>query len=54
MIKWQIISLQQALDAVDIYGRIPIRFTEDEFENSLAIASEHGFFAIDHFRLHTK
>lgn len=45
------VSLEQALDAIEIYRQIPIRFTEVELENTLAIVAELGIYAYDAYLL---
>ena len=51
MIKRRRVSLEQALDALEIYRQIPIRFTEVELENTLAIVAELGIYAYDAYLL---
>jgi predicted nucleic acid-binding protein len=51
MIKRRRVSLEQALDAIEIYRQIPIRFTEVELENALAIVAELGIYAYDAYLL---
>lgn len=51
MIKRRRVSLEQALDAIEIYRQIPIRFTEVELENTLAIVAELGIYAYDAYLL---
>ena len=51
MIKRGRVSLEQALDAIEIYRQIPIRFTDVELDNSIEIASKHGIYAYDAYLL---
>jgi len=51
MIKRGRVSLEQALKAVEIYRQIPIRFTEVELEDTLAIVAEYGIYAYDAYLL---
>ncbi len=51
MINRRRVSLEQALDAIEIYRQIPIRFTEVELEDTLAIVAEHGIYAYDAYLL---
>ncbi len=51
MIKRRRVSLEQVLDAIEIYRQIPIRFTEVELENTLAIVAELGIYAFDAYLL---
>ena len=51
MINRRKVSLEQALDAIEIYRQIPIRFTEVELEDTLAIVAEHGIYAYDAYLL---
>lgn len=41
------ITLHQALQAMGVYYRIPVRFTEVELEESLRIAAELNIYAYD-------
>ncbi len=47
MIKRGRVSLEQDLEAIEIYRKIPIRHTEVELENSLAIVAKYGIYAYD-------
>lgn len=47
MIKKQRITLEQAQKAIEIYKKIPIRFTEVELEETLDIVSKYGIYAYD-------
>lgn len=51
MMKQDRVSLEQALEALEIYRKIPIRYTEVELENSLAIVAKHGIYAYDAYLL---
>jgi len=51
MVKRGRISLEQALEAIEIYRKIPIRYTEVELENSLAIVAKYGIYAYDAYLL---
>jgi predicted nucleic acid-binding protein len=41
------ITVEQALEALDAYGQIPIRFVDVELEESLRIAAGLGIYAYD-------
>ncbi len=45
------ISLDQALQAIDLYLEIPVRFVEVELANSLQLSSELGIYAYDAYLL---
>jgi len=45
MMKQSRVSLEQALEAIEIYRKIPIRYTEVELENSLSIVDKYGIYA---------
>jgi predicted nucleic acid-binding protein len=47
MIKRERIKLDQALNALEIYNRIPIRYTQVELEETLPIVAEHEIYAYD-------
>jgi predicted nucleic acid-binding protein len=47
MIRRNRITLHQALQAIDVYYRIPIRFTEVELAESLKLAAELNIYAYD-------
>ena len=51
MFKRNRVSLDEALDAIDIYKQIPIRFIEVELEESLRIAHELNIYAYDAYLL---
>ena len=41
------VTLHQALQAIEVYYRIPIRFVEVELEESLRLAAELNIYAYD-------
>jgi predicted nucleic acid-binding protein len=47
MLKQGRITLHQALQAVEVYYRVPVRFTEVELEESLKLAAELNIYAYD-------
>ncbi|GIV81251.1 MAG: twitching motility protein PilT [Anaerolineae bacterium] len=47
MLKRKRITLAQALEAIRIYRRIPLRVVEVELEEALKIAAETGIYAYD-------
>jgi predicted nucleic acid-binding protein len=51
MMKRGRVSLEQALEAIEIYRKIPIRYTEVELENSLSIVAKYGIYAYDAYLL---
>jgi predicted nucleic acid-binding protein len=51
MFKRERVSLDEALDAIDIYKQIPIRFIEVELEESLRIAHQFNIYAYDAYLL---
>ena len=51
MFKRNRLTLAEALTAIAIYQRIPIRFVEVELEESLKIADELGVYAYDAYLL---
>lgn len=51
MLKQKRITLHQALKAIEVYGRIPIRLVEVELEGSLKIAAELDIYAYDAYLL---
>ena len=51
MFKRERVSLDEALDAIDIYKQIPIRFIEVELEESLRIAHQLNIYAYDAYLL---
>jgi predicted nucleic acid-binding protein len=51
MFKRERVSLDEALDAIDIYKQIPIRFIEVELEEALRIAHQFNIYAYDAYLL---
>jgi predicted nucleic acid-binding protein len=51
MLRRKRISLEQALEAVEAYSKIPIRFLDVELELSLRIANELDIYAYDAYIL---
>ena len=51
MFKRERVSLDEALDAIDIYKQIPIRFIEVELEESLRIAHQLNIYSYDAYLL---
>jgi predicted nucleic acid-binding protein len=51
MLKRQRISLEQAIQAIEVYLQIPVRFVEVELINSLAMAGELDIYAYDAYLL---
>ena len=51
MFKRERVSLDEALDAIDIYKQIPIRFIEIELEESLRMAYQLNIYAYDAYLL---
>lgn len=47
MLKRNRISLHQALQAIDVYHQIPVRFADIELEEAVVIAAEHKIYAYD-------
>jgi len=47
MLKRQRITLELALQALDVYAKIPIRFLEVELEKTLKIAHQQNVYAYD-------
>ena len=47
MLRRKRITVEQALNAVEVYRRIPIRFVDVELEESLKIADTLGIYAYD-------
>ena len=45
------VSLEEVLNAIDIYKQIPIRFIEVELEESLRIAHQLNIYAYDAYLL---
>jgi len=51
MLKRKRITIEQALQAIEIYLQIPIRFVEVELSDSLKLASELELYAYDAYLL---
>jgi predicted nucleic acid-binding protein len=51
LLKRRRITLKQALQAIDMYLEIPVRFVEAELANSLELAGELGIYAYDAYLL---
>jgi predicted nucleic acid-binding protein len=51
MFKRNRVSLEEVLNAIDIYKQIPIRFIEVELEESLRIAHQFNVYAYDAYLL---
>ncbi len=51
LLKRQRITLEQALQSIDMYLEIPLRFVEVELSNSLGLADELGLYAYDAYLL---
>lgn len=51
MLKRQRITLAQALQAIEIYERIPLRFVEIELREALGLAAELNIYAYDAYLL---
>ncbi len=47
MLRRRRVTLVEALRAIDVYGRIPIRFVEVELEEALKVAGKAGIYAYD-------
>jgi predicted nucleic acid-binding protein len=47
MLKRKRINLDEAFAALEVYGKIPIKFLDVELEQSLRIADERGIYAYD-------
>lgn len=47
MLKRRRITLQQCLDALEVYAGIPVRMVDIELENSVQIAARLGIYAYD-------
>jgi predicted nucleic acid-binding protein len=47
MLKRGRINLEQALNALEIYRQIPLRFTDVELDKTLAIVDQYGIYAYD-------
>lgn len=53
MFKRQRVSLKQALEALSIYGEIPIRYVDVELDPSLRIAEDLNIYAYDAYLIRT-
>jgi len=51
LLKRKRVTLEQALQAIEIYLEIPVRFVEVELIESLELASELGIYAYDAYLL---
>lgn len=51
MLKRKRVTIEEALQAIDIYLQIPIRFVEVELTESLLLADELGLYAYDAYLL---
>lgn len=51
LLKQKRVTISEALQAIDIYLQIPIRFVEVELTNSLELANEFGIYAYDAYLL---
>jgi len=51
LLKRKRVTLEEALQAIDIYLQIPVRFVEVELTESLELASELGLYAYDAYLL---
>jgi predicted nucleic acid-binding protein len=51
LLKRKRITLEEALQAIDIYLQIPVRFVEVELTESLELADELGLYAYDAYLL---
>jgi len=47
MLRRRRVTLAEALRAIEVYGRIPIRFAEVELEEALKVAGKAGIYAYD-------
>ena len=47
MLKRKRVTLAEALKAIEVYRRIPIRYAEVELEEALKVAGEAGIYAYD-------
>ncbi len=47
LLKRKRVTLEEALEAIDIYLQIPVRFVEVELTESLELADELGLYAYD-------
>ena len=51
MLKQGRVTLHQALQAIDLYQRIPVRFVEVELDEALKLAAELNIYAYDGYLL---
>lgn len=51
LLKRKRVSIDEALQAIDIYLQIPVRFVEVELTDSLELADEFGIYAYDAYLL---
>ena len=51
LLKHGRVTLEQALQAIDMYLKIPVRFVEVELANSLELAGASGMYAYDAYLL---
>ena len=51
LLKRKRLTIKEALDAIDIYLQIPVRFVEVELTESLELANEMGLYAYDAYLL---
>lgn len=51
LLKRKRVTIDEALQAIDIYLQIPVRFVEVELTDSLELANEFGIYAYDAYLL---
>lgn len=51
LMKRKRVTLKEALQAIDVYLKIPVRFVEVELKESLELADEAGLYAYDAYLL---
>jgi len=51
LLKRKRVTLKEALQAIDVYLKIPVRFVEVELKESLELADEAGLYAYDAYIL---
>jgi predicted nucleic acid-binding protein len=51
LLKRKRVSIDEALQAIEIYLQIPVRFVEVELSDSLKLANEFGLYAYDAYLL---
>ena len=51
LLKRKRLTLEEVLEAIDIYLQVPVRFVEVELTESLELASELGLYAYDAYLL---